>query len=374
LNIAYLTFDSIAEGVGTSQVKNLVLKLKSPDLNVTLVSFEKTAPSKTLRVEMQTAGITWYPLKFGKFGMVFGALRILRLKWRILFLQNIDLYHCRSDLATYACLSTFKSRPVLWDVRSLWADQKSVVDGKQKKFVNAILRYIEKKCASRASAVNLLTQRSIAVLESRNGAIPSIRSVIPTCVDLNLFEFQPKSTSSSDCLLSGTISDFYDVDLISEFVEIALREYNIDTTWVRPMETLQQFQFTEIRRTITAQHHEMPRIVAAHSFGLILCKRSEAEALSASSPTKAAEFLATGRPLVVSPNIGDLSHLIIEHKVGVVLEESSEVSEKIKELISLNSDGGLAQRCRYVAETYYDLEKAVLSYKEVYRKILEDHA
>ena len=368
-----MTFDSIAEGVGTSQVKNLVLKLKSPGTNVTLISFEKTSPSDGLLLEMQTAGITWRPLKFGKFGTLYGVLRVLRLKWRILFLQNIDLYHCRSDLAAYACLTIFKSRPVLWDVRSLWADQKSVIDHEHKKFVNATLRHIEKKCASRASAVNLLTQRSIAILESRNGAIPSIRSVIPTCVDLTLFEFQPKSTSISNCLLSGTINDFYDVDLISEFVDTAASEFNIYTTWVRPIETRQQFQFPEILKTVTAQHHEMPTIVAAHSFGLILCKSSEVVALSASSPTKAAEFLATGRPLVVSPNIGDLSQLILDNQIGVVLGKSSEVSEKIRELMKLNTDVGLPQRCRDVAERYYDLENAVLSYKEVYRKILEEH-
>ena len=372
MNIAYITFDSITEGVGTSQVKNLVLKLKSLDFNVTLISFEKTAPSQSLVLELQSAGVIWRPLKFGKFGMPYGALRMLRLKWRILFLRDIDLYHCRSDLATYACLSPFKQRPVLWDVRSLWADQKSVIDNKQNRIVGATLRYIEKKCATKASAVNLLTQRSVWVLESRNGTIPSIRSVIPTSVDLNLFEFQAQSDSISNCLLSGTINDFYDVDLISEFIEIALREFNIHTTWVRPIETLQEFQFPKIWRTVTAQHHEMPMIVAAHSFGLILCKNTEVVPLSASSPTKAAEFLATGRPLVVSPNIGDLSQLILDNQIGVVLEGSSQVAEKIKELLELSSDEGLAQRCRDVAEKFYDLENAVVSYKNVYRKMLEE--
>jgi glycosyltransferase involved in cell wall biosynthesis len=367
-----VTLDSIAEGVGTSQIKNLVLKLNSLGIKITLVSFEKTPPSHNLIEEMQSAGIKWHPLKFGRFGTIYGVLRVLRLKWKICFLREVDLYHCRSDLAAFACLTAFKTRPVLWDVRSFWADQKSVIDDKNSRFMNAILRYIEKKCAHNARAVNLLTNRSIEVLKSRNGIIPSICSVIPTCVDLSLFNLRPKNSLNLKCLLSGTINDFYDIDLISSFIQTAMIEFQIKTTWVRPIESQQCFEFPEIWEMSTALYHEMPSIVADHSFGLILCKSNEISTLSASSPTKAAEFLATGRPLLVSPNIGDLSQLIVDNRVGVVLDKSTAISRTIKELIELISDPGLPQRCRDVAEMYYDLEKASISYKDVYEEMLEE--
>ena len=143
MNIAYITLDSIAEGVGTSQVKNLVLKLRSSGTGVTLVSFEKLKPSESLISEMEDAGIAWHPIPFGKFGTFNGIIRILRLKRRIHLLKGVDLFHCRSDLTTFACVTPFKTKPVLWDVRSLWADQKTMVDKNQNRFVKLALKYIE---------------------------------------------------------------------------------------------------------------------------------------------------------------------------------------------------------------------------------------
>ncbi len=370
MNIAYITLDSIAEGVGTSQVKKLVLKLNSAGNQVTLISFEKQTPSEQLISEMKDAGVAWHPVPFGKFGTFNGVIRILRLKNRIHRLRDVDLFHCRSDLTTFACVTPFKIKPVLWDVRSLWADQKTMVDSYQNGFVKLILKYIERRCAHKSNAVNMLTHQTVEILEKRNKSVPRIRSVIPTCVDLELFRFQPKKSFTHKCLLSGTINDFYDVELISEFINVAWEQHKVSTTWLRPIETLQNFCFPGIAEVATASHQDMPGLVAEHDFGLILCKRDETPALLASSPTKAAEFLATGRPLVVSPKIGDLSQLIEENKVGVVIRDRSEVKAKLDELLQLIADHELPQRCRSVAEKYYDLDNGVQSYNRIYGEML----
>ena len=137
--IAYISHDSLVEGIGMSQIRPLVKMLAAKGWNVSLVTMEKVKPSQQILAEMESSGIKWTYVDFGKRGPLNGILRILRL------LKNIpraDFYHCRGDIESIAVI--LRRQKFLWDVRGLWGEQKFVIGSiKRNALTELFFRFIE---------------------------------------------------------------------------------------------------------------------------------------------------------------------------------------------------------------------------------------
>jgi glycosyltransferase involved in cell wall biosynthesis len=68
----------------------------------------------------------------------------------------------------------------------------------------------------------------------------------------------------------------------------------------------------------TARHAEVPRYLRAADLGLLL--RAPHPLNEAACPTKFAEYVSCGVPVMISPGIGDCSGFVADHAAGVVLE------------------------------------------------------
>ena len=66
--LTYLSFDSLAEGVGASQVLPYTEALARRGIEVRLHTFEKVAPSDDLKEQLRSQGIHWSVHDFGGFG------------------------------------------------------------------------------------------------------------------------------------------------------------------------------------------------------------------------------------------------------------------------------------------------------------------
>jgi glycosyltransferase involved in cell wall biosynthesis len=88
----------------------------------------------------------------------------------------------------------------------------------------------------------------------------------------------------------------------------------------------------------------------------------------ASCPTKLAEGLATGLPVVCNRGIGDLDDIVEREGVGVLVDGFSEAaySVAVRRLARLLEDPGLAERCRRLAETRYSMDFGVGAYRQLY--------
>jgi glycosyltransferase involved in cell wall biosynthesis len=87
-------------------------------------------------------------------------------------------------------------------------------------------------------------------------------------------------------------------------------------------------------------------------------------------PTKIAEFLAIGRPVVVNPGLGDCDEIINSYGVGVILGRGDDLESKAIELIELCEEKNTPARCREAAQEYFNLDLGVNNYLEIYRCML----
>ena len=365
-HICYVSHDSLAEGIGMSQIRPLVKCLAKTGWKVSLVTMEKNRPPNELVSEMRECGVDWRILEFGRRGVIAGGMRFLRLLLRI---PNADLYHCRGDLSALSV--TLKRKPFLWDVRGLWGEQKFVIGSIRKtKVTTSIFRALEWIAARNASSVSVLASPLINVLESRNGKLPQIQAIIPTCVDLDLFKFVPILPEVNTILLSGVFNDYYDVNRMSQIINHLKKDMNFRVIWCKGAEAdREKLNVCEDQVRIRKQS-EMPAEIAESSLGMAICKTSAGISLRGVMPTKVGEFLAVGRPVIVSQGMGDLDEMINNHRVGLVYKEGDEVADLARGLSALFSDPQLSYRCRFVAEQYFDMKEAALKYQAIYNKML----
>jgi glycosyltransferase involved in cell wall biosynthesis len=92
----------------------------------------------------------------------------------------------------------------------------------------------------------------------------------------------------------------------------------------------------------------------------------------ASSPTKQAEIMSMGIPLICNSGVGDTDLIFADDSAGVVLDGFSEMEfdkaiEKIDSLLQLNPD-----RIRQKAVKLFNLQDGVDIYDTIYRKINTD--
>lgn len=363
-DLTYVTIDSISEGVGSSQIRPLLRKFAEEGLAINLISFEKNPPSKSVVSEFEKSKITWNKRAFEKKGYTGGLSRMLEIRSHI---TNTEIIHARSDIPAVAAILS-REAPILWDIRSLWADQRAFMETNPlKKHAIGSLRILESISSVGASAISTLTASVVPILEERHKYLPKHQIVVPTAVDLDRFRFVSPLPSINRALYSGTYNDYYDLALSKKFIEEMSRLGPLVVRWARPKESIRSALNAGEDSSFVANQIEMAEIIPNFSFGISICKINAGPSLKAAMPTKAAEFLACGRPMVVNAGLGDLDKYIEEFDAGVVLDGTeNDLVNKAQHLIELLIDPGTPSRCRALAEKYFDIEEGVRKYLETY--------
>jgi glycosyltransferase involved in cell wall biosynthesis len=115
----------------------------------------------------------------------------------------------------------------------------------------------------------------------------------------------------------------------------------------------------------------MPAIVQRHTASVMFYAGGATSELGR-SPTRMAEVLGCGRPVVANPGVGDVEQVVHQNRVGVLARGSSsaEMDVCVAELLDLLKDPQLASRCRRTAETMFSLESGTAAYRQLYAQIL----
>jgi len=359
----------MAEGVGRSQVLPYVERLAQRGVAVTVHTFEKGPSDPTIARRLSVAGVDWRPHRFGGAGALPGLGRIAG---GALSIRRAELVHARSDSAAASALVT--RRPAwVWDMRGFWREERMAIGlmraGSPEE---RVMRSVESGSARSSTGIVALSQVALDVLSRRFGATIAAKSrVITTCVDLERFSTAPMPAADPlRFLLVGTLNRLYDVPGMVRLVEAVTGRRPASLAVLTPDPGPWRALFVEAGATVGfAEAAAMPDRMLAHHVGLSLRRTDVPVTSIAATPTKLAEFLACGRPVVVSAGLGDMDGLLARHDCGVVMQDTSgaEIERAMGEIDRLVDDEGTPARCRGLAEAHFDLEKGVDRLIDLYR-------
>lgn len=365
--------NSAQVGVGASQVFPYIVRLPRHGFTVDLLTFE-SARIEPDRLELPT-GVQWSPRVFVRGTL--GASKRMFMASRHARSGPRGIVHARADLAAGAALLGGR-QPWVWDVRSLWRDER-IQMGRMARggAADVVLRQIETLAARHSSAIICLAEAAIPVLASRYGkAVKSKIYVLPTAVDTARFK-PSRSTVGSPLrvALSGSYNSLYDGELMARFISELRELTDTEVVWFGANErspwwsTLQPY-LNDGASNIP--HDQMPRFIAATDVGLAIWDSRNGELNKAAMPTKIAEFLACGRPVVVNGDLGDMGAIIERYHCGIVVDGRSQESafRAATELLLLLDDPQLAARARKCATEVFDLDQAVHRLSGVYGSVL----
>ena len=393
--VLYLTRNGMLEPLGQSQVLAYLRGL-SRDYQITLISFEKpedfadAAAMAGVRRDCESHGIRWLPQRFRyRPKIVAPAWSMLLLLWlcvRETLSGGAGLVHGRGYVP--ATVAMFAGRltgaPFLFDMRALWPEEL-ITAGRLRRgsVLHRAIAWAERTCLRRAAAVVSLTEAAVVHLKEvyPREMEGQETAVIPTCADLD--RFRPPTAAHSGPPIYGCIgtvlSGWFQLDWLASFFRAAARRdpqarFEIVTRdepdAVRAaIDTAGQLQD---RLCVYAKApQEVHEAVQRQSVSAMFYAGGAVSELGR-SPTRMAEILGCGIPVVANAGVGDVERIVSEWNVGVLAEDASPqaMQTALDELDRLMQDPELPSRCRRAAKEVFSLPGGTEAYRRLYEQIL----
>ena len=391
--VLYLTRNGLLEPLGQSQVLAYLRGL-SRHYRITLLTYEKdedradAVRMAAAQAECQRLGIRWLPQRFRpQPKMVAPALSMVRmvwLVWREVRGQRVRLIHARSYIpaAVAMVVGRLTGVPFIFDMRALWPEEL-ITAGRLRRgsILHRAIGAAERACLRRAVAVVSLTQAAVGYL---NRAYPAemagrMVAVIPTCADLD--RFVPASTSPKRRVIGclGTLlSGWFRLDWLASFLAVAADRdpeaaFEIttrdDPALVRAVLDPRGRMGPRLR-IVAAAPEEVPRVLRGQTASVMFF--TDGLSKLGSSPTRMAEILGCGLPVIANDGVGDVARIVREYGVGVLLKSGADADMEAAwdELEVMLSESDLRERCRAAAEKVFSLTGGTDAYRQLYRSLL----
>jgi len=392
----YITRNGLLEPLGQSQVLSYLRGL-SLLYSVTLISFEKaadladTAAMARVRADCRAHGIRWLPqrlhLRPRGIAPAWSMVLFLWLCLREVSGGRARLIHARSYIPAAVALlvNRLTGTPFIFDMRALWPDEM-ITAGRLRRGSRSHRAIVaaERACLRRAATVVCLTH---AAVDHLRAVYPQHLAgqrivVIPTCADLDRFvpAAVPVTEPRVYACLGSVLTGWFRIDwLAGFFAVVAARDpdarFHI-VTRDDPAAVRAAFG-TGSGLQQRLDIHPMPpeRVHAAlqrHSVNVMFYAGDEISERGR-SPTRMAEGLGCGLPVVANAGVGDVAQIVTGHRVGVLATANTPeaMGKTLDALLDLWSDPDLARRCRAAAEEIFSLTNGTSAYADVYAGILD---
>jgi len=396
--VLYISYDGMLEPLGQSQVLAYLEQLAS-GRRIHLLSFEKSEDwgdvqrREALRGRIAAAGIAWHPRRYHKhpsalataWDVMVGIVTSLWLAWR----YRLCIVHARSYVPALMALvlKRLARMRFLFDMRGFWADER--VDGglwPRNSRLYRIAKWCERRFLLRADHVVSLTHAGVAEMQRfayLQGRMPPV-TVIPTCADLS--RFVPIDGQRDPCSFTlgyvGSASAWYLFDAAVEAFA-ALRTLRPDARLL----VVNRGEHDHIRACLEraaipeacvelqrADPAEMPALMARMDAAVFFIRPVFSK--QASAPTKLAELLGCGVPVLSNSGVGDMAAILVEDEVGIAVSklDAGSLQQGVRELLALLDQPGVRARCVDSARRHFALEAGVSKYAAIYGELADQCA
>jgi len=213
---------------------------------------------------------------------------------------------------------------------------------------------------------------------------------VPCCADLELFKFNQSDRERRRhelgldgrfvVVYSGSIGGWYLTEDMADFFSVLLKQKpQAHALWLT---TGNHDQLRTLMKTrgigeadytvLAAASTDVPSYLSASDAGLAFIKPCFSKL--ASSPTKYAEYLACGLPLIINCGIGDSDTLVTREKTGVLVGEFNQAAYQSAiaalENFVVDPEQTRQRNCE-VAERLFDVRRVgVERYAHLYESVL----
>lgn len=390
-----------------TQVLPYLRELVKGGIEVHLLTFEqKRLSAKEIeekREKLAKDGISWNALKYHKRFSVVATLYDIAcgawFAWKFIRREKPDILHARIHfpaLMALAARALSSHKPkLLFDIRGFIPEEYTDAGRwKENGIIYKTVKFLEKVIMRRSDGFVVLTEKAREILfpESKESGFDKLGrpvEVIPCCVDLSRFEkvgIGQRESLRRELGLGerkviayvGSFGGFYMANETADFYGEA-RKLNKDTfaliltqtgpELIRPL--LESHGFSEKDFLIKkVGPGEIADYLSIADIALSFIKPCYSKL--SSSPTKNAEYLACGLPIIANSGVGDVKEHIEEDGVGYIIDDFKQESfqKALAGIERLLQDEDLAERCRASAENRYHLENTGgQKYRRLYQMI-----
>jgi glycosyltransferase involved in cell wall biosynthesis len=403
----YVCYFGLREPLVQTQVLPYLRQLQSDNLQVSLLTFEpclhQTWTADEIakqRSAFKAEGISWHYLKYHKapslpvtiYDMAVGAWTIRRIMRR----EGVSVLHARNHVPAVMCVlaGKFRGGQLVFDIRGFMPEEYTDAGvWPENGYLYKGLKRVERYLLRVADAFVLLTEKARDIVfpgSSDTDTQGRPIEVIPCCVDFARFETVAQASRDSlraelnltqrrVIVYVGSFGGWYMTDEMTEFLAVAHKQDPATFSMILTQSPRQMVVDRLASLGIEADNvlvtqvtpDEVPRYLKAADIAISFIKPCYSK--QSSSPTKIAEYLASGLPVVCNSGVGDLDKLIEENNVGTLLREFSPQAylKALEEIESMRGDVTLAERLRGVARQKFDLVTVGgARYRRLYERLL----
>jgi glycosyltransferase involved in cell wall biosynthesis len=291
-------------------------------------------------------------------------------------------------------LSTRKPK-LLFDIRGFFPEEYTDAGiWPEGGWLYRTVKRVERWLLKEADGFVVLTNKAKAILFPGSGDTDEHGrpiEVIPCCVDLARFDGVDESSRRSvrrelgvedRTVLAyvGSFGGWYLTDEMLQFLS-TVREADPDLFVLILTQRQQEAAREKMRQAgfsgddfvvKSVSPDDIPRYLSAADAGVSFIKRCYSK--QASSPTKNAEYLAAGLPIIANAGVGDVDELIRDNSAGILIEELNKASY-IDAMNNFRSADGEKEKYHDIAKKFFDLEQVGGErYRRIYRRLLDSKA
>lgn len=403
--VLFISYNGMLDPLGQTQVIPYLRELAKRGVQFTLLSFERAAAFEgegaRRRDELQSTlskqGIEWHWLRYHQRpsvpATIYDVIAGIRKARSLVRRNRIEMVHARSHIPATIALALKRSlgTKMIFDLRGLMAEEYVDAEHWRKDSLPyRITKAAEHRIFAETDAVVTLTERIWPIVKEWKGlrGRDVHHAVVPCCVDLSLFEFNRDEREKRRAELglgdkftivySGSLDGWYLTEKMADFfTAFRRRRGDAHLLWLtngsheRVKELMKSRDVPADQFSVLSVSARLvPSYLAAADAGLSFIKRCISKL--ASSPTKNAEYLACGLPLIINAGIGDSDALINEWNAGALLEDFTDAEyARIGSIIeTMAAQPGVRENVRTVAERVFDLQTVgVERYASLYESL-----
>ena len=392
----YICYFGIRQPLVQTQVLPYLRELTADGARVFLLTFEPNprkqwneASIAQWRERLRADGIEWMMAAYHKrptlpatlYDIAAGTLRAAAIVRK----NRIPIIHARSHVPALmgALAKKLTGARLVFDIRGLMAEEYAEGGNwSESGLLYRGTKLVERFLFRSADAFVILTERARQALFPTTETRPV--EVVPCCIDparmaagaaeRDRIREQLGVRDRIVIVYAGSLGGSYLAHEMAEFFDAARaadpRVFPLVLTHSDP---------GLIAKHLTGDHHvgyvepdALPAYLAASDIALAIVKPGYSKI--AMSPTKFAEYLAAGLPVISTRGIGDLDAQIEGERVGVLLDgfDRESYRKAFAEIETLRRDPSLRERCLRVASTMYDLHSVGGErYRRLYRRMIE---